>query len=299
MTRQFPDPGNHVTEVEDSQFPTGTIEVCVPEIERRKSHISLVDPAHPLLAVALDCLKDRDRESPSCHELCGCMSTLKASPKYTESVQLSRVNTKTTPSANTENREREIQQFHDLQQQLHTLRDQLHTQNEQLHPKDDQLQEKKQENQQQQEQILGLHTAKDEQLAGKDHQLQQKEAAIAAYQQEIQKLRQSSDQVAVEFQQNLLVKDMIQGLLRQVQELQQQLRLRVGQRREEGEASGAAVRGGSIKLRWRDGGREPSKMYGEVSAVDGSVAYFRAARSKSVFANNSSTNKWSKLPKCP
>ena len=154
-------------------------------------------------------------------------------------------------------------------------------------------------NQQQQEQIWGLHTAKDEQLAGKDHQLQQKEAAIAAYQQEIKKLRQSSDQVAVEFQQNLLVKDMIQGLLRQVQELQQQLRLRVGQRREEVEASGAAASGGSINLRWRDGGREPSKKYGEVSAVDGSVAYFRAVRSKSVFANNSSINNWSELSKCP
>ena len=40
-------------------------------------------------------------------------------------------------------------------------------------------------------------------------------------------------------------------------------------------------------------------MYGEVSAVDGSVVYFPAARSKSVFANNSSTNKWSELPKSP
>ena len=195
MTRQFPDPSNRVTEVEDSQFSTGTIEVRVPEIEHQKSHISLVDPAHPLLAVALECLKDRDRKRPSCHKLCGCMFTLKASPKYTESVQLSRVNTKATPSANRENREREMQQsqqFHELQQQLHTLQDQLHTQNEQLHTKDDQLQDKEQENQQQREQILELQTlltAKDEQLAGKDHQLQQKEAAIAAYQQEIQTIQ--------------------------------------------------------------------------------------------------------------
>ena len=57
--------------------------------------------------------------------------------------------------------------------------------------------------------------------------------------------------------------------------------------------------GGSIKLRLRGGEKAPSKMYGEVSAVDGSVAYFQAARSKSVLANTSSTNKWSELPKCP
>ena len=292
-------------EVEDSRFPTGTIEVPVPETQRRQSHIDLIDPAHPLLPVALNCLKDRDRERPSCHELCGCMSTLKASPKYTESVQQSQVNTKLAHSANRESREREIQpsqQVRDLQQQL---RDQLHTQN-------DQLQEKEQENQQQRQQILGLRTlltAKDEQLAGKDDQLDGKDHQIqrkeAAHQQEIRQLRQqlqSSQQVAAEFQQNLLEREkMNQDLQRQVLELQKQLRQRGGQRREEGKASGAAASGGSIKLRWRDGGRAPHKMYGEVSVVDGSVAYFRpwGLHSQIVFAYNSTNNKWSELPECP
>ena len=120
------------------------------------------------------------------------MSTLKASPKYTESVQQSQVNTKPTQSANRESSERKIhqsQQIGDLQQQLNT--------------KDDQLQGKEQEIQQKQQQILGLRTlltAKNEQL---DRTLQQKEAAIATHQQEIQQLRQqlqSSEQVAAEFQ---------------------------------------------------------------------------------------------------
>ena len=310
MTRQLPDPGDRVTEVEDSRYPTGTIEVRVPEIERRQFHIDLIDPAHPLLPVALDCLKDTERERASCHELCGHMSTLKASPKYTESVEQSQVPTQST---NRESIEREIQppqQIQDLQQQLHT--------------KDDQLREKEQENQQQRQQILGLQTlltakdkqlagkdeqlaGKDEQLAGKDHQLQEKEVAIAACQQEIQQLRQqlqSSEQVAAEFQENLLEREeMIQDQQRQVQELQQYLRQREdqrgGQRREEGETSGAVATGGSIKLRWRDAGRVPRKMWGEVSAVDGSVAYFRPERSNSVLAYNSTNNKWSELPKCP
>ena len=288
MTRQFPDPGDRVIEVEDARYQAGTIEVRVPEIDRRQSHISLIDPTHPLLPVALDCLKDRDRERPSCHELCGRMSTLKASPSYTESVQQSQVNTKPTQSANRESREREIQQsqqIRDLQQQLHT--------------KDDQLQEKEQENQQQILELRTLLTAQDEQLAGKDHQIQQKEAA---HQQEIQQLRQqlqSSEQVAAEFQQNLLEREkMIQDLQRQVLELQQ-LRQRGGQRREKGEASGAAASGGTIRLRWRDGGKAPREMWGEVSVVDGSVAYFLPGGSKSVFAYNSTNNKWSELPECP
>ena len=295
MTRQFPDPGDRVTIVEDSRFPTGTIEVPVPETQRRQSHIDLIDPAHSLLPVALDCLKDRDRERPSCHEFCGYMSTLKASPKYTESVQQSQVNTKPTQSASRESREREIRQskqIQDLQQQLHT--------------KDDELQEKEQENQQQQQQILRLQTlltAKDEQLAGKDHQLQQKEAAISTHQQEIQQLRQqlqSSEQVAADYQRNLQEREkMNQDLQSQVLELQQQPRQSGGQRREEGGASGAAASGGRIKLRWRDGGRAPREMIGEVSAVDGCVVYFRPGGSKSVFAYSSINIKWSKLPNCP
>ena len=92
---------------------------------------------------------------------------------------------------------------------------------------------------------------------------------------------------------------MIQDLQRQVPELQQQLRQKGGQRREEGEASGAAASGRNIKLRWRDGGRAPWEINGGVTAVDGSVAYFRPMQSKSVFAYNSTNNKWSELPKFP
>ena len=188
MTRQFPDPGDRfkIMEINDPRISSGTVQVSVPEIERRQSHIDLVDPAHPLLPVALNCLKDRDRERPSCHELCGHMFALKASPKYTESVQQSQVNTKLTQSANIGEREiQQLQQIQDLQQQLRTKDGQLHTKDDQLRTKRDQLQEKEQENQQQQQHILGLQTlltAKNEQLVGNNHQLQQKEAAIAAHQ---------------------------------------------------------------------------------------------------------------------
>ena len=309
MTRQFPDPGDrfNIIQINDPRAPSGTVKVDIPEIERRQSHIDLIDPAHPLLPVALDCLKDRDRERPSCHKLCGRMSTLKASLKYTESVQQSQVNTKPTQSANRESREREMQQsqqIQDLQQQLHTHRDQLRG--------------KEQENQQQQQQILGQRnlltsiseqvqtlrqqlSTKDAQLAGKDYQLQQKEAVIVAHQQEIQRLRQqlqSSEQVSAEFQQNLLEREKtIQDQQRQILELQQQLSQRGGQRQEQEEASGAAASGGSIKLRWRDGGRAPCQMCGEVVAVDGSRAYFSPLTS--VFAYSFAAKKWSELPKCP
>ena len=332
MTRQFPDPGDRFQDmvINDPRIPSGTVQVKVPEIERRQSHIDLIDPTHPLLPVALNCLKDRDRERPSCHELCGRMSTLKASPKYTESVQHSPVNTKPTQDVNRESRKREMQQS----QQIQDLRQQLDA----LH---DQLQGKKLEIQQQQQQIVGLQTLltakegqlktlqqhKEKQLADKDHQLQQKEASISAGQQEIQQLKQqlqssekniqdqqrqlqeiqqlrqqlqSSEQVTAEFQQYLLDKEMtIRDQERQIHELQQQVKQRGSQRREEVEADGAAASGGSIELRWKNGRRAPRKMYGEVAAVEGSVAYFRPVGSNIVVAYNSTDNKWSELPECP
>ena len=295
LSRQFPDPGKrfNTIEINDPRAPSGTVQVEVPEMERRRSHIDLVNPTHPLLPVTLDCLKDRDRERPSCRELCSCTSTLKSSPKYTESVQQSQMDTQ---SANRENREREIQQsqqIQDLQQQL---------------------QEKARVNQQQQQQILRLQTqltvkddqlqtlqqCKEEQLAGKAHQLQQKEAVILAHEQESQQLRQQlqlSEQT--EFQQTLLEREKtIRDQQRQIHELQQQLRQRGGQRREEMEASGAAASGGSIELMWRDDRRAPHKMQGQVTVVDGSVAYFRPGGTNSVFAYNTTNKKWSQLPKC-
>ena len=75
------------------------------------------------------------------------MSTLKAYPKYAESVQQSQVNAKPTQSANRGSRERELHQS----QQIQDLR-------EQLHALSDQLQEKEQENQQQWQEILRLQT---------------------------------------------------------------------------------------------------------------------------------------------
>ena len=39
-------------------------------------------------------------------------------------------------------------------------------------------------------------------------------------------------------------------------------------------------------------------MWGEVSAVDWSVAYFQPGWSNSVMAYNSTNNKWFELPKC-
>jgi serine/threonine protein kinase len=55
------------------------------EIQRRQNHISKIDPQHPLLSIALDCLNDLDMKRPTAHELCERTGALKESEKYVQS----------------------------------------------------------------------------------------------------------------------------------------------------------------------------------------------------------------------
>ena len=87
ITRNFPNPGDasrYIT-LQDPRLPTGRVLVQYPETERRKKDIDLIEPSHPLRPIALHCLKDRDTERPSAHELCGRLASLKREPRYTHS----------------------------------------------------------------------------------------------------------------------------------------------------------------------------------------------------------------------
>ena len=90
VTRQFPNPTDATTTVEDARSPTGEIQLPVPERERRKKDIDLVDPNHLLLPLALYCLNDRAIKRPSADELCGRLATLKGEQMYTCSMEQSR-----------------------------------------------------------------------------------------------------------------------------------------------------------------------------------------------------------------
>ena len=81
-TRKWPEPGPRTEIIQDSRSRTGVMEMPVPEIERRKSHIDLIDPTHPLLSIAQDCIKYRESERPSSEELCQRLAGLKESNDY-------------------------------------------------------------------------------------------------------------------------------------------------------------------------------------------------------------------------
>ena len=79
LTGRFPNPSDRILYGPDHSHP-----ICVPEIERRKNHISMVDPSHHLLPVALDCLNDKDMERPTAHQLCERVKALKLNQGCTE-----------------------------------------------------------------------------------------------------------------------------------------------------------------------------------------------------------------------
>lgn len=88
MTRRFPNPIDAFRVVRqpdnEDDMPKVTI---VPEVERRRGHINRIDPNHPLLPIAIQCLKNKDVLRPTASELCVRLRDLKSSPHYQENRQ--------------------------------------------------------------------------------------------------------------------------------------------------------------------------------------------------------------------
>ena len=87
LTRKFPTPTNAKSFHEDSRYPTGRVIVLVPEVDRRKAHIDLVEAGHPLLPQALQCLRDKDTERPSADKLCEGLALLMTEDRHRDSVE--------------------------------------------------------------------------------------------------------------------------------------------------------------------------------------------------------------------
>ena len=126
ITRKFPDPGPRMKSVQvgsDSPFGDTTVHLSVPEVERRRAHIKLVDPKHPLLRIALDCLKDKEGQRPTAEQLCSRLAALKETPRYRDSLQPAQQpaeNLRVAADAQAESHQREL-----LQQKNRELRQQL------------------------------------------------------------------------------------------------------------------------------------------------------------------------------
>ena len=53
------------------------IDVGVSEVERRRNHINEIDPNHPLLPIALGCIKDKATDRSNIQEVCRNTAAIK------------------------------------------------------------------------------------------------------------------------------------------------------------------------------------------------------------------------------
>ena len=300
LTQQFPKPGdrNKIIEIYHPQVQGRKVRVSIPEIERRQNHISKVDPNHPLLQVALDCLKDRYDERPSAQHLCERIIALKETPQYDNSDNAAKGRNKPVQSSRAE-RDRDLK----------SLREQ-HAQ---------EIQSLQQAIKSREEKDLIMSKI----IAERDDDILQKDEKIATGQQEIQHLRQQlqqcikeTQQVRRENEQLIWEKEKQLGRLNQQLEVSEHARADFERRFHEleqqlcqesqprmklpGVSSDTEHKTTSaIKMRWTKGKRAPCKMSTSITAtLQNSVVYFKPP-GEIVYAYSISTFTWSQLPLCP
>ena len=323
LTHEFPKPGNRRKEVEISHpgLPSGTVEVRVSEIERRQNHIGKIDPDHPLLLIAFDCLKDKDTERPLAQNLCERLSSLKGDAKYEES--MSQVfQAKAAPELRVQEASRETgnKKELDLLRQRHvaemeSLERFIHLQTTQLEDKEQTVQrkdlaidaaEEEIEQLRQQCQELQFRLAQyQEEISSNQLELQRldryiigKDEMIRERERQLKEQRETSEQVIAQFEER------VHELEHQLKSLQDYQRPRTkpqgqaqagGDQNEAGSSQGGEI---DIKLAWREASKAPYRMssyYGV--AVDGNSVYFKPG-GREVYECRAGKD-WSQLPDCP
>ena len=210
MTRQFPDPGPRMKKVKDPRFPVG-IQAPVPDVERRKSHIDLIDPTHPLLLIANDCLSYNEEDRPSAQDLCHRLAALKELPQYGDSVQQAEEKSRAA-TADKEDRE-QLKQIQDLQQALQVRDAQVKEKDTVIATREQQIQ-----------QLEQVTEEKDRDIEARERRLQELNQKLTASELLTVQFQQDLKQVTAQFQQDLQQKEnMIQKLQEEKQHLRQEL----------------------------------------------------------------------------
>ncbi len=264
LTRKFPAPGERMKNVPttDPRFPTAKCDV--PERQRRHNHISEINPDDPLLAIALDCLKDKDNERPTAHVICDKLSQLKAMQEQT---------------SDKHRHEREILKMQDT---IDILR---------------------YENTDLRKDLRELRRNEATRKTQQDGETQQTQQTITARQLEIQRLREelSTAQSRIHEQQELIsVKANAQRALEEgildLHTLNQEQHCTLRYYK----SIQPQVKSNTIKLKWMPAAKAPCKMTRETDpVVGGSMVYIRPGESKQIYAFNSISDTWQRLPDSP
>ena len=184
LTRQFPKPGDRLQEVEFNHpgLPKRKLLMQIPEIERRQNHISQIDSNHPLLPIALDCLKDEGSERPSAHQLCERVADLKGKSDYRDSTR--------AVQDKDEMIRQQRQQLQENEQIINTIRQQSGEKERQIGLLNQQLRQVQLES----DQNARLKEEKERQLGRVNQQLEASEQVTVQFERRIAELEQQLGQ---------------------------------------------------------------------------------------------------------
>ena len=319
LTREFPKPGNRRKEVEISHpgLPSGMVEVRVSEIERRQKHIGKINPNHPLLPIALDCLKDKDTERPVAQQLCEKVASLKQNPKYEESMgqifqektapdpQIRETATDKGSKKELESlRQRHVAEVEGLERVIHLQTTQLEDREQSIQQKDLVIGAAEEEIEQwrQQCQELQFRLAQyQEEISSNQLELQRldryivgKDQTIKERERQLKEQMETSEQVIAQFEERV---HELEHQLKSLQDHQNTPQAGV-QPLAEAEA-GMSQDENNIKLIWREGSKAPYRMSSHYGvAVDGNSVYFKPG-GREVYEYRVGKEWYLHIPDCP
>ena len=291
LTREFPNPGDRLQEVELNHpgLPKRKLLMQIPEIERRQNHISQIDEDHTLVPVALACLKDEDRERPSAHQLCERVAGLKRMSIYRDSVRTveGRDEVIRSQAISMAEKDHMISSKEEENQQLRKQLQEKDQANRQLEERERQLNQQMRQLQQQRDQakrqledtVRQIQQESDQNLQEIRRQLQEKEKQLGCVNQQLE----TNEKVVALFE-------------RRIAKLEQQLSQRE-QQKTKARSRGKDLT--SFKFTWRKEQRAPFGMNRWCDAVvDGSTVYIRYQGTVNIYSYDIVSDGWSELPDC-
>ncbi len=286
MTRAYPNPAPSTKPVKDPLNPTKKVQGAILEADRRKTHIDLVNPVHPLLSLALRCISYEERDRPAVPEVCRELATLKGSPQYNKSVH------------NVEKEKEILESTVKAAEKLHVA---AVSHASKSHSLENLMEYKDQDLEVKQQQLIAKETA----LAAKSRDVQRLKRENLKMKEENSQLRYRVEKTSKELQER---EEAVLEKHREVLQLRQQLTENTSvvkaketeiQQLKHHKHTEAKPEGNNIRLTWRKAPRAPCKMSSGSSAVLASgKAYFRSSGSSLIYQYDPEKEEWERVAEC-
>ena len=267
---------------------SGTVEVSVSEINRRKLHIDLISNTHPLLPIAIECLKNEATERPSSRNLCSRVAGLKEHAEYQISVQ--------SPKNQVDQLHTKVQNREEKNARQPTVSVERKTSNLKIDDRD----QKNGERQQTMEEVEDELQRKDEALEALSCEVVEKSIALEEREAQLERVKKDRLELSVSLQH--LQKEMA-GLRKKNERLEREVASKEREiQRLQVHGSNGETKNGSrseTNMTWKKAADAPfAGKFGAATAL-GDLVCIRVAGSSEIHVCDAASREWFQAPPCP